>query len=160
MYRAFHICFTYSNFHDEVVRIKGILKENCFPTPLIDRVIKTFLEQQLSKKPPPTRDEKQFLMFCLPYLGSYSLQIKTKLIRPLKQCYPDVKLTVIFYPPKRLSSYFRFKDRFLILICSSVVYSYKCPGCHALYYGKRTRNLVTRLQRELGNQQSRSKDKK
>ena len=28
-YHAFHICSTSSNFHDDVVRIKGILKENC-----------------------------------------------------------------------------------------------------------------------------------
>ena len=147
---VFHICSTYSNFHAEVVRIKGILKENCFPVPLIDRVIKTFLDKQFSKKPPPAREEKQFLIFCLPFLGSYSLQIKTKLTRLFKQCYPDVKLKVIFNSPKRLSSYFRFKDRFSILMCSSVVYSYKCPGCHALYYGKTTRNLDTRCREHLG----------
>ena len=142
VHRAFHMmCSTYSYFHDEVARIKGISKENCFPVPLIDRVIKTFLEQQFSKRPQPTREEKQFLMFCLPFLGSYCLQIKTKLTRHFKQCYPDVKLKVIFNSPKRLSSYFMFKDRFPILMCFSVVYSYKCPGCHALYYGKTTGNL-------------------
>ena len=95
MYRAFHICSTYANFHDEVVRIKGILKENCFPLPLVDRVIKTFLDQQFSKGPPPSREEKEFLIFCLPFLGRYSLQVKTKLTRLFKQCYPTVKLKVI-----------------------------------------------------------------
>ena len=150
VYRTFHICSTYSNFDDEVVRIKGILKENCFPMPLIDRVIKTFMDQQLSKKLPPTHNEKQFPMFCLPFLGSYSLQIKTKLTRLFKPCCPGVKLKVIFNSPKRLSSYFRFKDRFPILMCSSVVCSYKCPGCHALYYGKTTFNLVTRCREHLG----------
>ena len=35
-------------------------------------------------------------------------------------------------------------------MCSSVVYSYKCPGCHALYYGKTTRNLDTRCREHLG----------
>ena len=150
VYRAFHICSTYSNFHAEGARIKGILKESCFPLPLIDRVNKTFLGKHFSKKPPPAREEKQFLMFCLPFLGSYSLQIKTKLTRLFKQCYPDVKLKVIFNSPKGLSSHFRFKDRFPILMCSSVVYSYKCPGCHALYYGKTTRNLDTRCREHLG----------
>ena len=71
VYRAFHICSTYANFHDEVVRIKGILKENCFPLPLVDRVIKTFLDQKFSKGPPPSREEKEFLIFCLPFLGRY-----------------------------------------------------------------------------------------
>ena len=90
--RAFHTCSTYSNFHDEVLRIIGILRENCLPAPLVDRVIKTFLDQQFSKSPLPTREEKQFLMFCLPFLGSFSLQVKTKLTRLFKQCYPTVKL--------------------------------------------------------------------
>ena len=58
MYRAFHICSTYANFYDEVVRIKGILKENCFPLPLVDRVIKTLLDQKFSKQPPPSCEEK------------------------------------------------------------------------------------------------------
>ena len=35
-------------------------------------------------------------------------------------------------------------------MCSSVVYSFKCPGCHALHYGKTTRNLVTRCREHLG----------
>ena len=126
----------FSNFHDEVVRIKAILKENCFPLPLVDSAIKTFLDQRFSKGPPPSHKEKEFLMFCLPFLGRYSLQVKTKLTRLFKQCYPTVKLKVIFNSPKRLASYFSFKDRLPILMCTSVVYSYKCPGCHALYYGK------------------------
>ena len=150
VYRAFHICSTYSNFHAEVVRIKGILKENCFPPPLVDRVIKSFLDQQFSKGPPPSREEKEFLMFCLPFLGRYSLQVKTKLTRLFKQCYPTVKLKIIFNSPKRLASYFSFKDRLPILMCSSVVYSYKFSGCHALYYGKTTRNLVIRCREHLG----------
>ena len=70
------------------------------------------------------------------------LQIKTTLTRLCKQCHSPVKLKVIFNPPKRLASYFRFQERLPILMCSSVVYLYKCPGWHALYYEKTTRNLV------------------
>ena len=35
------------------------------------------------------------------------------------------------------------------LICSSVIYRYRCPGCHASYYGKTTRNLVVRCREHL-----------
>ena len=117
---------------------------------LFDCVIKTFLDQQFSKKPPLICEEKQCLIFCLPFLGNYSLQVKTKLTRLLKQCYPNVKLKVIFQSSKRLASYCRFKDHFPILTSSSIVYSYQCPGCHALHYGKTTRNLVTRCREHLG----------
>ena len=61
-----------------------------------------------------------------------------------------LKLEVIFTSPKCISSLFRFKDKFPFLICSSVVYRYKCPGCHASYYGKTTRNLVVRCREHLG----------
>ena len=107
------------------------------------------LDQQFSKGPPPSREEKEFLMFCLPILGRYSLHVKTKLTRLFKQRHPTVK-KVIFNSPKRLASSFRFKDRLPIPISSSVGYSYKCPCCHALYYGKATRNLVTRCREHLG----------
>ena len=54
-----------------------------------------------SKGPPPSREEKEFLIFCLPFLGRYSLQVKNKLTRLFKQCYPTVKLKVSFNSPKR-----------------------------------------------------------
>ena len=56
------------------------------------------------------------------------------LTRLFKQCYLNVKL----------------KDRFPVLMRSTVVYSYKRPGCHALHYGKTTRNLATRRREQLG----------
>ena len=46
--------------------------------------------------------------------------------------------------------FFPFKDRFPALIRSSVVYQFKCPGCHALYFGKTTRHLITRCREHLG----------
>ena len=46
--------------------------------------------------------------------------------------------------------FFSFKDRFPALIRSSVVYQFKCPGCHALYFGKTTRHLITRCMEHLG----------
>ena len=99
---------------------------------------------------PKKADYKTPLILYLPFLGHYSLQIKTRLIRLVKQCYPTLKLEVFFTPPKRISSLFRFKDKLPSLICPSVVYRFKCPGCHASYYGKTARNLVVRCREHLG----------
>ena len=96
------------NFHHELIRIKRILTENCFPMSIIDRVIKYFLDDNFGKRPPKKADDKTPLIFCLPYLGNYSLHVKTRLIRLVKQCYPKLKLKVIFASPKRISSLFRF----------------------------------------------------
>ena len=69
VYRAFHICSSYRNFHEEVVRIKKILAENCFPESVIDRIIKEFLDRQFRPSPPKAADNKVPLLFCIPFLG-------------------------------------------------------------------------------------------
>ena len=52
--------------------------------------------------------------------------------------------------PKRIQSFFPFKDLFPTLIGSSVVYKFQCPGCHASYFGKTSRNLNTCCREHLG----------
>ena len=150
IYRAFHICSSYHNFHEEIVRIKKILTDNCFSKSLIDRIIKNFLDRQFGPGSLIKPDNKIPLLFCIPYLGQYSLQIKTRLNRIIKQCYPNIQLKVIFRSPKRIGSLFPFKDRFPTLMRSSVIYKFQCPGCHASYYGKTSRNLITRCREHLG----------
>ena len=150
IYRAFHICSSYKNFHDEIVRIKEILSKNSFPRVLTDRIIKSFLDKRFAPRAPAPAEAKTALLFCIPYLGRYSLQMKTKICRLIKQCYPGIQLQVIFRSSKRIQSFFPFKDRFPTLIHSSVVYQFKCPGCHALYFGKTTRHLITRCREHLG----------
>ena len=56
VYRAFHICSTYQNFHDEIVRIKEILFKNCFPRSLTDRIIKSFLDKRFAPRPPAPQE--------------------------------------------------------------------------------------------------------
>ena len=149
IYRAFHICSSYKNFHDEIVRIKEILSKNSFLRALTDRIIKSFLDKRFAPRAPALAEVKTALLFCIPYLGRYSLQMKTRICRLLKQCYPGIQLQVIFRSSKRIQSFFPFKDRFPALIRSSVVYQFKCPGCHALYFGKTTRHLITRCREHL-----------
>ena len=150
VYRVFHICSSYQNVHNEIVRIKEILVKNSFPRALIDRIIKSFLDKRFAPRPPAPQEAKTALLFCMPYLGRYSLQIETKICRIIKQCYPGIQLNVIFRSPKRIQSFFPFKDRFPTLMRSSVVCEFQCPGCHASYFGKTSRNLITRCREHLG----------
>ena len=92
VYRAIHISSSYQNFHNEVVRIKEILVKNSFPMALTDRIIKSFLDKRFAPRPPAPQEAKTALLFCMPYLGRYSLQIKTRICRIIKQCYPGIKL--------------------------------------------------------------------
>ena len=72
VYRAFHICSSYRNFHEEVVRIKKILTENCFPKSLIDHIIKKFLDRQFRPSPLKEADNKVPLLFF--YTFSWAVQ--------------------------------------------------------------------------------------
>lgn len=44
IFRAYDICYIYFNFRNDFSHIKTMLKGNSFPMPLIDRVIKYFLD--------------------------------------------------------------------------------------------------------------------
>ena len=148
IYRAFHICSTYQSFHEEILKIKKILSENCFLKSIVDRIIKSFLDKQFcSKKPVSNSEDRRTVLFSLPFLCQFSLQVKTKLVKFLRQCYPDVRFQVIFKAPRRLS---RFKDRFSNLMCSNVICKYTCSGCDATYYGKTKRLLIVRCREHLG----------
>ena len=82
--------------------------------------------------------------------SSASKMLEKHRILDVQQCYPGIQLNVIFRSPKRVQSFFPFKDRFPTLIRSSVVYKFQCPGCHASYFGKTSRNLITRCREHLG----------
>ena len=61
-----------------------------------------------------------------------------------------MKIESYFSVPKRIGSLFLFKDRFPTVMRSSVIYKFQCPGCHTSYYGKTSRNLITRCREHLG----------
>ena len=126
VYRAFHICSTYENFHKELCKIKAILYENCFPKSLIDNVIRVFLDKQFNKKVSVSdqKEDKQRILFFLPFLGQYSLRIKNIIGKLIRQCYPDVKLQFVFRSPRCLCNLFVSKDRLPSLVRSNVVYKF------------------------------------
>ena len=49
-FRIFSIVSDFSKFHEEVNYLKGVLKKNYFPTNLVDKCIKIFLNKQFSQK--------------------------------------------------------------------------------------------------------------
>ena len=152
VFRAYNICSTYFSFHTELSRIKRFLKENSFPLSLIDRTIRSFLDHTYAStsKKRIVIDDKPTLYFSAPFLGPCSLQLKSRISRLIKQCYPSHKLRIVFSTPKRLAHFFPFKDSIPKLLRSSVVYCYKCPSCNARYYGKTSRNLAIRCREHIG----------
>ena len=81
--------------------------------------------------------EKKPLVLVLPYLGSISLQTRTKLKKSLKSILNCCKLQ----NKTRLGKNFHFKDQIPKDLTSGVIYKCQCGLCNESYYGKCMRHL-------------------
>ena len=81
LHRAFEISSSWNFFDQEKRKIKNLLMKNLYPSHLIDKEIKTFLENKLTTKENTNIDHnnKSVSYYKLPYIGSYSNSTKKKI---------------------------------------------------------------------------------
>ena len=103
--------------------------------PSVDNCIKNFLNKNFLNTP-VTLTAKKKLFIVLPYLGNFSLALRTHLQNSINKNLPFCKIKVIFKSTTRLSNFFRFKDKVPFNLHSNVVYKFSCGRCNATYYGK------------------------
>ena len=100
-----------------------------------------------------TREKKNIFLVFL-FTGRHGLQVRHRLKKLLKVCFPQISFKLVFKPSCHLSHFLRFKDTVPIDACSLVVYEFKCGNCNASYIDKTTRHLrqkvCARTGRELG----------
>ena len=96
-----HFLFEYSQylqkFHEEVNYLKDVLKKNSFPTNLVDKCIKIFLNKQFSQKILEHTVPKKILFIVLPYLGMPSLCLRTRLQKASIATFHFVKLKLFLH---------------------------------------------------------------
>ena len=92
--------------------------------------------------------EKKPLALVLPYLGSISLQTRTKLNKSLKDILNCWKLQIVFKNKTKLGNNFHLKDQIPKDLTSGVVYKFglcdahsvdsaiQCGLCNESYYGE------------------------
>ena len=150
LFRYFSICSSYALFHLEVIEFKKIFLKNCYPSKLIDRCIKTFLDKIFCIKPKRcTVPKKEYFIF-LPYLGTLSGKIQKQIRNLFQQSIPWSKISLTFKTHSRLSHLFRFKDPIPKDLVSNIIYSYSCPSCNARYIGEANRHSKVRWGEHLG----------
>ena len=113
LFRIFSIVSDFSKFHEEVNYLKNVLKKNSFPSTLVDKCIKIFLNKQFSQKILEHPVPKKKLLTVLPYLGMSSLCLRTRLQKSINSNISFCKIKVIFKSSTRLANSFRFKDKIL-----------------------------------------------
>ena len=149
--RTFKINSSWSGFHGDISKIKTTLERNEFPSSLIDKHIKNYVETQhnsdktlLSETVIP---EPRYYM--LPFVGVFSLHCQKKLDNVIKRlCKTEVLIKLIFTPFK-ISTMFSAKDPVPYALKSHVVYKFVCGSCNASYIGETARHLSTRIKEHL-----------
>ena len=150
VYRCFRICSNWTQFHTELIYLKGIFQKNSYPKNFIDKCFKRFLNNvHLVKENVPTVEKKRLLL-VLPYLGIISLQTRTKLQEALKGVLNCCKLEIVFKCQTRLSHSFRYKDPIPKDLISGVVYKFQYGLCNESYYGESIRHLDIRSGEHIG----------
>ena len=133
-FTRFKICM--ENFHIEVELMKSIFKCNNYPVNIIDQCIKKFFDKlYVPKQIVPTVPKKELLV-VLPYLGTFSLNLRKLLYQSVSNSLPQSNIKVIFQSKNRLSSSFKFKGFIPLHLRSLLIYKFQCSNCNITYYGE------------------------
>ena len=151
LYRSFTIISDYNKLHEEVVKLKSVLRQNRYPTRFLDKIINKFLDKSFIKRVTITTVPKKTIRLVLRYLylGTQSLRLKKRLNKLFKELLPSGKLEIVFRATQRMSSCFRFKDAIPRSLLSGMIYEYKCPRCNSRYAGSTYRYWGERLEEHL-----------
>ena len=133
VYRCFRICSSWTKLHNELVCLKETFLKNGYPEDFINKCFKKFMDNIHVVKETTLTVEKKPLVLVLPYLGSISLQTRTKLKKSLKNILNCCKLQIVFKDKTRLGNNFHFKDQIPKDLTSGVVYKCQCGFCNESY---------------------------
>ena len=87
---------------------------------------------------------KKDVLIVLPFLGQFSLILRSRLYNCFNQTLSQCNIKVIFQSQNRLSNLFRFKDSIPKELRSHIVYRFLCSNCNITYYGETERHLNVR----------------
>ena len=91
------ICNYWNSFHNYIESIKFSLIENAYPSFLIKKVIKEYLDYTFSCNQNQSRDKSDVYDFKLPYVGNLSHHIKNKLLKlPKEFCKENFNIKLVF----------------------------------------------------------------
>ena len=84
------------------------------------------------------------LLVVLPYLGTFSLNLRKRLYKSFGKSLPQCNIKVIFQPKNWLSSFFKFKDSSPLHLLPHFIYKFQCSNCNITYYGETESHLKVR----------------
>ena len=143
--RAFKISNNWTSFHNDLSTIKNNLIKNSYPSHLIDKIIKNYLNIKLSASPTEPKVKSQVSYFKLPFIGKASDNVKIKILKICKKyCKEEFNMKIVFNSFK-IKNFFSYKDAIPDDMKSFLVYRFTCARCNASYIGETTRHFKTRI---------------
>ena len=91
----------------------------------------------------PTAPKREFSIF-LPYLGTFSLNLRKLLYNSVSKSLPQFNIKVIFQSKIQLCSFFKFKDSIPLYLRSHLIYKFPCSNRNITYYDETERHLKVR----------------
>ena len=144
LFRFFKICSSMENFHIEVELLRSIFKCNNYPVNIIDQCIKKFFDKLYVRKQIVPTVPKKELLVVLPYLGTFSLNLRKLLYKSVSKSLPQRNIKVIFQSKNRFSSFFKLKDFIPLHLRSNLIYKFQCSNCNITNYDETERHLKVR----------------
>ena len=124
--RFYKINNTSSGLQNDLNKLSDTLKCNSFPSHIIDRTFKRYLDGSFSQKSRNTNDDNNTRYFKLPFVCHYSKIAKLKLRQLTKRfCKSDLTIKLVFTSFK-IQNMFSVKDRTPVALKSMVVYQFSC----------------------------------
>ena len=149
LHRAYTINSSLSGLHEELTKLKKILKKNGYPESFVDKCISRFFDKIHQPKTPIHTVPKKEVQLILPFLGSSSWSVKNNLRKTFSKILPFCNLKIVFKTGNKMSSYFKFKDTLPKSLRSGVIYQFNCAKCNLSYVGSTWRFWERRLQEHL-----------
>ena len=146
--RAYKINNTWPGFHDNVSKIKNIIKRNSYPPFIWDKIVKPYIDKIHYNNNNVSSEVNKLRYFKLPYIGKYSEQVQKKIWKLCQQYCKENNVKIVFTSFK-ISNYFSVKDATLCFLKSFLVYKFVCVRCKSCYVGETCRHFIIRIDEDI-----------
>ena len=110
--RSFKICNNWNSFHNDIESIKSTLVKNAYPSFLIDKFIKKYLNYKFSSNQNQLKDTSDVHYL---YIGNLSHHIKNRLSKLCTEFWKEnININLVFTSFK-IKIYFHIKTQFLMI---------------------------------------------
>ena len=150
IHRAYRLSSSTLAFHHEIEFLQKFFTNNGYPVTMLEKQCRNFLNNIYRKPAQLLTANKKIVFLSLPYYGSESETLYSKLMNALSDYYPQVKFNIALKNTFTIGSLFRSKDSVSSEVLSDFIYCFSCDSCHASYVGSTKRRFRERVDQHLG----------